>query len=342
MTLRRSGPLSGDAHSTLAGWAFTAFGVVLVVTGILITIGDLSGLAAVAFGLVFIGVGRLARRVFAPPEGTRAVEVSGYEASIETDEGMQGTRRQTSIIYVDENATDEEVEAAKAEWLREQWRKRPDWAAGRIISQDERGKTLVLAAAVLWSAFAVALVVVAHIFVADVGTVAVVVGIVAGGLLVHALLVRLRRRKFGRSHLVLERTPAFLGDVLSGEVESGVREDAAPFKGFHIRVRCVHRWEDTPRPAGERSRHAIRRRDVLWEAEQWTDGQVRADGVSLSIPVRFELPADQPATTLPPGGEGIAWELEVTAEMDGLDYKAEFEVPVLRRSASAWVEAGSR
>jgi hypothetical protein len=79
---------------------------------------------------------------------------------------------------------------------------------------------------------------------------------------------------------------------------------------------------------------------VLWEAEQWTDGRFRADGLGLSIPVRFELPGDQPATTLPPGGEGILWELEVSAEMDGLDYRAEFEVPVLARSASAWVEAG--
>src|SRR5690606_34636963 len=103
-------------------------------------------------------VGRLARRVFAPPEGTRAVEVTGYEAGIETEEGMRGTRRQASIIHVDANATDAEVEAAKAEWLREQWQMRPDWAAGRIISQDERGKGLVLAASVLWTAFAVALV----------------------------------------------------------------------------------------------------------------------------------------------------------------------------------------
>src|SRR5690606_28178359 len=286
MTLRRGGPMSGDALSTLAGWAFTAFGVVLVVTGILITIGDLSGLAAVAFGLVFIGVGRLARRVFAPPEGTRAVEVSGYEASIETDEGMRGTRRQTSIIHVDANATDEEVEAAKAEWLREQWRKRPDWVAGRIISQDERGRRLVLAAAVLWSALAVALVVAARGLGADVGVVAAVVGIVAGELLVHALHVRARRRKFGRSVFVLETSPAFLGSVVSGEVESGVREDAAPLRGFHIRLRCVHRWEESARRGGGGSR-TIHRRDVLWEPEQWADGRVRADGIRLSIPVRF-------------------------------------------------------
>src|SRR5690606_9415173 len=309
MTLRRSGPLSGDALSTLAGWAFTAFGVVLVVTGILITIADLSGLTAVAFGLVFIGVGRLARRAFAPPEGTRAVDVSGYEAGIETDEGMRGTRRQTSIIHVDANATDAEVEAAKADWLRRQWQARPDWVAGRIISQDERGRGLVLAAAVLWSALAVALVVAGGLFGADLGIVAAVVGIVAGALVVHAVQVRLRRRKFGPSVFVLETSPAFLGGVLSGEVESGVREDAAPFNGFHVRLRCVHRWEESARRGGGGSR-TIHRRDVLWETEQWTDGRVRADGVSLSIPVRFELPADQPATTLPPGNEGIAWELE--------------------------------
>jgi len=81
---------------------------------------------------------------------------------------------------------------------------------------------------------------------------------------------------------------------------------------------------------------------VLWETEQWADGRVRADGIRLSIPVRFELPADQPPTTLPPSDRGVVWVLAVTAEMDGLDYRAEFEVPVLPRSASAWIEAGSR
>src|SRR5690606_11619171 len=163
MTTRRGAPLSGDALAKLAVTAFTALGVLNVVLWVVITIGNLSGLTVVVFGLAFIGVGRLVRRVFAPPAGTRTVEVAGYEASIETEEGTRGTRRQTSIIHVDANATDAEVEAAKADWLREQWRARPDWAAGRIISQDERGRGLVVAASVLWSALAVALVVAARV-----------------------------------------------------------------------------------------------------------------------------------------------------------------------------------
>ena len=328
-----------EALSKLVGLAFTVWGVFLIAGGIVLTIADLSGLKAVAFGLVFLGAGRLARRKLAPPEGTRAVEVGGYEARIETSEGARGTRRQRSIIYVDASATDEEVEAAKVEWLREQWRSRPDWVTGRIVTQDERGRVLVAAAAVVWSALAVVLAVMALVFGAGVGIAATVFVLAAGALLAHALTVKVHRRKFGRSLLALERTPAFLGGVLSGEVESGIQENAAPFNGFRIRLRCVHRWEEKPRRG---SRNTIHRRQVLWEAEQWTDGRVRAEDGCLSIPVRFDLPADQPATTLPPGDEGIAWELEVTGEMDGLDYRVEFEVPVLPQSASAWIEAGSR
>ncbi|HEY8470330.1 MAG TPA: hypothetical protein VIL18_11840 [Longimicrobiales bacterium] len=340
MALLRRGPMDREALSKLVGLAFTAWGVFLIVVGILLTIADLSGLKAVAFGLVLLAIGRGVRRKFAPPEGARAVEVSGYQAPIGTGEGAPRMLRQASIIYVDANATDEEVEAAKAGWLREQWRKRPDWVAGRIISQDERARPLALATTVLWSAFAVLLVVGALVFGATVGVLAAIFVIIAGALLVYALTMRRHRRKFGRSQLVLERTPAFLGDVLSGEVESGIREDTAPLRGFHIRLRCVHRWKELRRGTGGTTGDTIRRLDVLCEAEQWTDGRVRAEDGGLSIPVRFELPADQPPTTLPAGGEGIVWQLEVTAEMDGLDYREEFEVPVLAEQATSWIAAG--
>ena len=331
-----------EALSKLAGLAFTVWGVVLIAGGILLTIADLSGLKAVAFGLVLLAMGRGVRRKFAQPEGTRAVEVSGYQAPAEIEESGRRVFRPTDFVYVDANATDEEVEAAKAAWLREQWRKRRDWVTGRIISQDERARPLVLATTVLWSAFAVLLVVGALVFGASVGILAVIFVIFAGALLFYAWTMRRHRRKFGRSQLVLQRTPAFLGDVLSGEVETGIPEGAAPFNGFHIRLRCMHRWKELRRGTGGTTGDTIRRMDVLWEAEQRTDGRVRAEDGGISIPVRFELPADQPPATLPPSGRGIVWELAVTAEMDGLDYRAEFEVPVLPQSASAWVEAESR
>jgi hypothetical protein len=341
MALPRGSSTDAEAIARLAGWAFTAFAVILLVFGIVIAIGDLSGLKAVALGVVLLALGRGIRRVLAPREGTRAVEVSGYQAPAEIEESGRRVFRPTDFVYVDANATDDEIEAAKAEWLRGQLRRRPDWVAGRVISQDERARTLVFATTVLWSAFAVALVVAALVFDASVGALGAVFALFTGFLLVYAWTMRRHRQKFGRSQLVLDRTPAFLGDVLSGEVETGVREDAAPLRGFHIRLRCVHRWKELRRGTGGTTGDTIRRIDVLWEADQWTDGRVRAEDGGISIPVRFDLPADQPATTLPPSGWGVVWELTVTAETDGLDYRAEFEVPVLPRSASAWLEAGT-
>jgi len=342
MALPRGSSTDAEAIARLAGWAFTAFGVILLVFGIIIAIGDRSGLQAVALGLVCLGLGRGVRRVLAPREGTRAVQVSGYQAPVEIEEGARRVFRPTDFVYVDADATDAEVEAAKAAWLREQWRKRPDWVAGRIVSQDERARALVLAITVVWSAFAVALVVGALVFDASMGVLAAVLALFAGLLLVYAWSMRRHRQKFGRSQLVLERTPAFLGDVLSGEVETGIREDAAPLGGFHVRLRCMHRWKELRRGTGGTTGDTIRRIDVLWEAEQQTDGRVRAEDGGISIPVRFELPADQAPTTLPPSDRGVVWVLAVTAEMEGLDYRAEFEVPVLPRSAGAWIEAGSR
>jgi hypothetical protein len=45
--------------------------------------------------------------------------------------------------------------------------------------------------------------------------------------------------------------------------------------------------------------------------------------------VRFPVPADRPPATLEAGVEGVFWELRIRAHLRGMDFLAEFRLPVL-------------
>jgi hypothetical protein len=48
----------------------------------------------------------------------------------------------------------------------------------------------------------------------------------------------------------------------------------------------------------------------------------------VEVPISFDLPGDVPPSTPEKKSDRIAWVLEVSAEMNGLDYQAFFEIPV--------------
>ena len=125
------GPLDNPLKLvTYAGYTFQGFGVLAFVGGVILTFDDPAGLFLCVFGLVFFGAGYMARKLFAKPEGMKAVvlETSGTSGA--------GHRAQsTSYTFVDEDATDEEVEATRKEWLHDKWADRPDWVSGRMPSE---------------------------------------------------------------------------------------------------------------------------------------------------------------------------------------------------------------
>lgn len=308
---------------TVVGAVFGVFGLAIVAVGIGLTVDDPAGLFVIGFGLVFVGVGYLAWRLFRTPPGMKAVAVSSLTV---------GGRSQTTLIHVDADASEAEVEAARAGWTAEQLAARPDWAAGRIAADEARGRNVMFYAAGLWAVLAVGLGAAAW-FAADdfFWFAAAIAGLGAIGLAVGGIVRRRRLAKFGASHLVLAALPARLGATLEGRVESGIGPRAAPAGGFTVTLRCVHRYERTVRTGD--NRRTERHRDVLWQAETQAEGRHVARHPGLVVPVAFDVPADQPASTLG-GGDGILWELAISAAVPGLDYAATFELPVLAPEAT--------
>lgn len=308
---------------TVGAGIFATFGLVIAGVGVSLVFDDPAGFFVIGFGLVFVGAGFLAWKLFRTPSGKRMVAVQGH--------AVRG-RRQTTLIHVDAAATPEQVEQARADWVASQLASRPDWAAGRIAADESRGRNVMLYAAAVWAALASGLVIAGLVWADEFFfLISGFVWLAVAGLAIGGVVRRMRLAKFGDSHLVLEAMPARVGELLAGEVQTGIAANAPPREGFRLTLKCIHRYERT-RGSGS-DRRTERHRDTLWQAEATSPGHRTARLRGLAVPVRFALPADQPASTLG-GTNGILWELTVAAAVPGLDYAATFELPVLPSDAA--------
>ncbi len=145
------------------------------------------------------------------------------------------------------------------------------------------------------------------------------------------LLARAARRslelaKFGTPIFRMPAVPASLGGEVRGTIET--RLAAPPASGVDVKLTCIRRTVSGPP------------RRTLWEHILWRDecvvppSEIAASPTGAAIPVRFALPADQPATNSEHPADTIEWRLDAAAAVPGVDFEARFELPVFRTSAS--------
>ncbi len=208
------------------------------------------------------------------------------------------------------------------------WLARTDWREGRIQSSDSKAAWLfwLMAAAFIGVSAPAVWTIPAEWAKGNKAILLALLFPVAGiGLAVAAARATLRRRKFGRSVLELHTLPGVIGGSLSGaiEIESKVRTQT----GFKLRLTCVER--KTSGSGKNRSTHE----HILWEDEK----RILKDFLEherdrTGLPVFFNIPFDQPETRN--GNPAILWRLDVAADVPGVDYAAQFELPVFRTSGS--------
>jgi hypothetical protein len=129
-------------------------------------------------------------------------------------------------------------------------------------------------------------------------------------------------KKFGASRIVFDRFPYRRGSpiALRWEVEDGV----AQINKGTFTLRCVEEWYETRGSGKSRS-------TTLVHEERWR-GTWQVDGASSlrrgeSVALRFELPANAPATQLS-AARPVFWELEVKLDLAGLDFEETYLVPM--------------
>jgi hypothetical protein len=151
-----------------------------------------------------------------------------------------------------------------------------------------------------------------------------VVGLILFGFASRATM---RRERFGKTYFEFDSLPVSPGRRLTGRIH--LRLSVLPQRGVNVTLSCVRK---TTTGSGD-DRSTVR--TVLWQTDQAVPAaSITMDAVGHTIPVDLAIPADAYVTDQNNLSDQVLWVLHAQAEIPGVDYSDDFEVPVFRTSSS--------
>jgi hypothetical protein len=152
--------------------------------------------------------------------------------------------------------------------------------------------------------------------------------LVAVILFVAALRATLRRRRFGNTYFEFYSLPFSPGGRLAGRIH--LKLDSNAPHGVDLRLSCVRKMITGSGNSRSTSQ------TVLWQTEQNVPfGAMGMDPLGRTIPVDFEIPSDAYVTDYDNSSDQVLWLLHAQADIPGIDYTDDFELPVFKTSFSA-------
>lgn len=211
------------------------------------------------------------------------------------------------------------------------WRWKSDWADGRIRTSGNIQFLFPLIFAVFWNLISTPLLFVLPREVIDndnkLALIALVFPLVGMGLAVWAVRAFLHWKKYGDSVFEMSTLPGVIGGKLTGRILTSV--DIQPVSGFDLILSSIRRV--TTGSGKNRSTSE----SVQWQELEHIDREtLDFDPTRSSIPVSFTIPYEAEPTEERSADDQTLWRLEVTAETAGIDFSAQFEVPVFRTADS--------
>ena len=211
------------------------------------------------------------------------------------------------------------------------WLWRLDWAAGRVESRNK-------ASAIGWW--------VAAVLVNMVSLPVSLAGISQGlrtqdpkliipaafellGLIVlfGAIRATIRFERFGKTYFEMTSLPFSPGSRLAGMIHIQLHTDAG--HGVDLRLACIRRI--VIGSGKNRSTQQV----PLWEdSKSVSPESLIRSPLDTMIPVEFALPADAFQTDHDNPSDQVVWLLKAKADVPGVNYSDEFEVPVFRTGSS--------
>lgn len=213
-----------------------------------------------------------------------------------------------------------------SEELREQypdhpWMWRADWVDNAIKSSNRSTMLGVSAMAVLWNAISWPMAIL--ILPAELrngnypALLALLFPMVGIFLAVWTVILIRRYWKYGESTFQMSSVPGVIGGSVSGVVRT--QKKLVPENGFRQRLSCV----ELTRGSGKNGNT----KRTLWQTDRVIERElVDAESESV-IPVHFTIPYEVEATMWE-RRRSVYWQLEVRAEVAGVDYLSEFVIPV--------------
>ena len=210
------------------------------------------------------------------------------------------------------------------------WRWKQEWVEGRINASAKTRMIVSWVFAGFWNLISIPLLFIipeearSGNSLALIGLLFPVVGV---GLLAWAGHSLIRWRKYGRSTFEMSSVPGVRGGTLEGRIlTSG---DLRPEDGFHVILSCVER-----RTTGS-GKNRSTSESVLWQRAKVVGPELlERQTAGWTVPVRFGVPYELPSTDVEESTNRVLWRLEAAASVPGVDYAAQFEVPVFATDKS--------
>jgi len=285
----------------------------------------------IVFGGIFAVVGIFAAGTFlrgTPGQSQENAWVGVLIAAIFTVIGC-------GIVYAaiyGTNKLREQAAAAEANpespWL---WRK--DWAASRAESTHGNSAIGLWLLAIFWNA--IAFTVAGSISPglwrnSDLRIFFPLVFCLAGLILAGvAARASIRRKRFGQTYFEFASLPFAPGRALKGTIHLRFNTDAR--HGIDLRLSCVRRV------VSGSGKNRSTQENVLWQADKNVPRELLTSGPmgDAIIPVDLGIPSDAYESNHDQPSDQVLWLLHAHADVPGVDYFDDFEVPVFHRMASA-------
>ena len=213
------------------------------------------------------------------------------------------------------------------------WLWRADWASRRAQSENKNREIGAWIACILGNLFLFpfAVLMLPMLALRSDPRAIVVMAFCALGpiLLFYAVRASLRHRRFGNTYFELYSLPFSPGDTLSGRIH--LKLDSSVEHGIDLRLSCMRR---TLTKTGGNNRSTVN--TVLWQADQHvSSGAIGMDPAGRTIPVEIAIPSDAYVTDKDDSSDQVLWMLHAQADLPGINYSDDFEVPVFKTATSS-------
>ena len=215
-------------------------------------------------------------------------------------------------------------DARKAQYPDQPWMWREDWA-NRAIRDSNKGAAIgIWLFAIVWNAisFPIAWKVTPELSRDNLMPLFVylfpLVGVI---LLITAIYLTFRAAKFGTSLCHLDRIPVVPGRAFRGDIE--VKTDGTPANGYRLRLALINAV--TSGSGKNRSTHE----NLLWDTETLVESSaLMRSPMGTRVPFQFAIPPDSHPCDDTVSDNRFFWRLTAAADLPGVDYNAQFELPV--------------
>src|SRR5712664_954525 len=211
------------------------------------------------------------------------------------------------------------------------WLWQTDWASRRAGSQNKKSEMFYWVLAIFCNMITLPILfqTVPNLIQTSDPRVFLVLGfnLIGAILIVEAARATIRHRRFGDSYFEFDTLPFSPGERVGGKIH--LKLDTRVEHGIDLKLSCVRKIVSGT--GDSRSTSKV----TLWQADQNAPaGAVGPGPLGRAIPVDFSPPADCVATNHDNPNDQILWLLHAQADVPGVDYSDDFEIPVFRGATS--------